>query len=97
VFIFENFAPVFHLHLNNYRHVLASQVWGTWSCTLGYPVMGIWGEGMGRTDIDCVARSADEKLVVRTITLDLLVKGAFAHRILYVFRCLETTQALLIW
>jgi hypothetical protein len=39
-------------------------VWATWTCTLGFPVMGIWGDGMSRNDIDCVSRSPNAKLVV---------------------------------
>lgn len=33
------------------------QSWATWTCTLGFPVMGIWRDGMGGSDINSVDRS----------------------------------------
>ena len=31
--------------------------WATWTCTLGWPVQGIWAEGMDGSDINAVDRS----------------------------------------
>lgn len=31
--------------------------WNTWSCTLGFPVMGIWQRGMDGTDVNACDRS----------------------------------------
>jgi len=39
-------------------------VWASWSCSLGFPVMGIWGPGWSRTDVNSVSRSADASLLV---------------------------------
>ena len=33
------------------------QSWATWTCTLGFPVMGIWQDGMNGSDINSVDRS----------------------------------------
>lgn len=32
--------------------------WATWTCTLGFPVMGIWRDGTDGTDINAVCRWA---------------------------------------
>ena len=39
-------------------------IWATWTCTLGFPVMGVWYEGWDRTDVNAVHRSNDGELVV---------------------------------
>jgi hypothetical protein len=38
-------------------------MWQTWTCTLGFPVMGIWCDGWDRTDVNAVSRSDDGKLI----------------------------------
>ncbi|KAK3262091.1 hypothetical protein CYMTET_29036 [Cymbomonas tetramitiformis] len=41
--------------------------WDTWTCVLGFPVMGIWpldGEGAHGTDVNSVDRSPSHKYVV---------------------------------
>jgi len=46
------------------RRVTASQrdtEWDTWTCVLGFPVMGIWPDGTDGTDINSVARSNNGK------------------------------------
>ena len=37
--------------------------WDTWTCTLGWPVQGIWAPGMDGSDINAVARSNSGHLV----------------------------------
>jgi echinoderm microtubule-associated protein-like 6 len=37
--------------------------WSTWTCTLGFPVMGIWSAGSNGTDINSVDRNAAGTLV----------------------------------
>lgn len=39
------------------------EVWATWSCTLGWPVQGIWPAGADGTDINSVDRSPDGTLL----------------------------------
>lgn len=38
--------------------------WATWTCTLGWPVQGIWPACSDGTDVNSVDRSPDEKLLV---------------------------------
>eukprot|EP01038_Epipyxis_sp_PR26KG_P010144 gene10144-13646_t len=38
--------------------------WGTWTCTLGWPVQGIWASGMDGSDINATARSHSGHLIV---------------------------------
>lgn len=38
--------------------------WASWSCKLGWPVMGIWQEGFDGTDINAVHASEDGSLLV---------------------------------
>ena len=37
--------------------VEADTQWETWTCALGFQVMGIWPDFSDRTDINCVDRS----------------------------------------
>jgi echinoderm microtubule-associated protein-like 6 len=37
--------------------------WASWTCTLGWPVQGIWAGGMDGSDINAVARSHSGHLV----------------------------------
>ena len=37
--------------------------WDTWTCTLGWPVQGIWAPGMDGADVNAVARSHSGHLV----------------------------------
>lgn len=37
--------------------------WGTWTCTLGWPVQGIWAPGMDGSDINATARSHSGHLI----------------------------------
>ena len=37
--------------------------WDTWTCTLGWPVIGTWTGGMDGTDINAVSRSPSGKLI----------------------------------
>lgn len=39
--------------------------WATWTCTLGFPVMGIWPDGSDGTDVNSVCRSNDDAHVAR--------------------------------
>eukprot|EP01041_Mallomonas_annulata_P001002 gene1002-1969_t len=43
---------------------LADVKWATWTCTLGWPVQGIWPEGADGTDINAVDRSHSGHLLV---------------------------------
>ena len=38
--------------------------WDTWTCSMGFSVMGIWGEGEENMDINCVSRSNSQEYVV---------------------------------
>ncbi|KAG5192223.1 hypothetical protein JKP88DRAFT_173750 [Tribonema minus] len=37
--------------------------WETWTCTLGWPVQGIWPKGADGTDVNAVDASADRRLL----------------------------------
>jgi len=39
--------------------ILKDEKWATWSCTLGFPVMGIFPPAADGSDINAVARSPD--------------------------------------
>jgi microtubule-associated protein-like 6 len=39
------------------------EAWATWTCTLGWPVQGIWPSGADGTDINSVDRSPDGTLI----------------------------------
>ena len=43
---------------------MRDQQWKTWTCTLGWPVQGIWIDGMDGTDINACARSHSKDLIV---------------------------------
>lgn len=47
--------------------------WDTWTCVLGFPVMGIWPDGSDGTDVNAVCATRDEKYLV-TAGDDGLVK-----------------------
>jgi WD40 repeat protein len=42
----------------------SEEYWSTWTCTLGWPVQGIWTEGADGSDINAVDRSLIYNLVV---------------------------------
>ena len=44
--------------------VEANTQWATWTCVLGFPVMGIWPPNSDGTDVNSVDRSKDESLIV---------------------------------
>ena len=39
-----------------------NQEWETWTCALGFPVMGVWADGSDGTDINAVDRARVEKI-----------------------------------
>ncbi len=41
----------------------SSEFWSTWTCTLGWPVQGIWPPGADGTDINAVDRSPSNSLL----------------------------------
>jgi microtubule-associated protein-like 6 len=43
--------------------MLAEEEWDTWTCSLGWPVMGIWDGAMDGSDVNSVDRSKDNKLI----------------------------------
>ena len=43
---------------------LKDVAWDTWTCTLGWPVQGIWGVEAKGCDVNAVSRSSDQKLLV---------------------------------
>eukprot|EP00238_Polyblepharides_amylifera_P000834 CAMPEP_0196571110 /NCGR_PEP_ID=MMETSP1081-20130531/1276_1 /TAXON_ID=36882 /ORGANISM="Pyramimonas amylifera, Strain CCMP720" /LENGTH=507 /DNA_ID=CAMNT_0041887893 /DNA_START=231 /DNA_END=1754 /DNA_ORIENTATION=- len=45
-------------------HSQHNQAWHSWTCTLGFPVMGIWQEGNDGTDVNSVCRSNNEQFLV---------------------------------
>jgi WD40 repeat protein len=44
--------------------VEANTDWATWTCVLGFPVMGIWPKESDGTDVNSVDRSRDGRVVV---------------------------------
>jgi len=38
--------------------------WNTWTCVLGFPVIGIWPEGADGTDINACCRSSNQEYIV---------------------------------
>ena len=46
--------------------MLKDEQWATWSCTLGFPVMGIFPPAADGSDINAVARSPDGTLSATT-------------------------------
>jgi len=38
--------------------------WNTWTCVLGWPVIGIWAKSADGTDVNAVDRSRDSQLLV---------------------------------
>jgi len=44
--------------------VEANTDWSTWTCVLGFPVMGIWQKDSDGTDVNSVDRSLDGRLLV---------------------------------
>ncbi|KAK3276728.1 hypothetical protein CYMTET_15223 [Cymbomonas tetramitiformis] len=72
------------------KQVLANQrdtAWHTWTCILGFPVMGIWPEGADGTDINSSCRSAgagylatcDDSGIVRLYNYPCVVEKAPAR------------------
>ena len=43
---------------------MRDQKWETWTCTLGWPVQGIWPAGADGTDINSCAMSHTKDLIV---------------------------------
>ena len=43
---------------------MRDQKWETWTCTLGWPVQGIWPAGADGTDVNTCARSHSKDLIV---------------------------------
>ena len=43
---------------------LKDVAWDTWTCTLGWPVQGIWAAEAKGCDVNAVSRSSDQKLLV---------------------------------
>ena len=39
-------------------------LWQSFTCVLGFPVMGIWESGWDRTDVNTVSTSCDKRLLV---------------------------------
>jgi WD40 repeat protein len=58
--------------------------WASWTCALGFPVMGIWFSGADATDINSVCRdasgrfltAADDRGLVRLLNYPCVVAGA---------------------
>ena len=61
--------------------------WDTWTCQLGFPVMGIWSDNMDGTDINAVDRSsrgghvvvADDNGQVRMLNFPCVIDKAPSH------------------
>ena len=45
---------------------LRNTQWDTWTCTLGWPVQGIWPKGADGTDVNSVCRSMSEEVIATT-------------------------------
>jgi hypothetical protein len=45
-------------------HSQHNQRWQSWTCTLGFGVMGIWTDGGDGTDVNAVCRSHDGRFLV---------------------------------
>lgn len=58
--------------------------WNSWSCKLGFPIMGIWGKNQSGNNVNAVCRSSSETLVatanddgsVRIFNYPCVVNGA---------------------
>lgn len=69
--------------------------WATWTCTLGWPVQGIWPECADGTDINAVCASTsrsllatgDDSSLVKIFRFPCTVKGVRARRTRCLFRC----------
>ena len=46
--------------------------WETYTCTLGFPVMGIWPSGSDGTDVNALDRSKSQKYVATADDLGLV-------------------------
>eukprot|EP00936_MAST-01D_sp_MAST-1D-sp1_P001279 g1279.t1 len=44
--------------------ILADTKWHTWTCTLGFPVMGVWPASAARDDINAACMTNDQRFVV---------------------------------
>ena len=42
---------------------LSGRRWASWTCPLGFPVMGIWPDGADGTDVNSVCATSDRKLL----------------------------------
>ena len=42
--------------------------WAEWTCTLGFPVMGVWADASDGTDVNCLSRSFTSRDPVREVT-----------------------------
>lgn len=60
----DNSYEILFYDLKTGRHVpqssqFKSEQWATWTCTLGFPVQGIWPPRADGSDINAVCRSPD--------------------------------------
>ena len=49
---------------STYDDVEANTKWATWTCTLGFPVMGIWADGASLSDVNACDLSPNRKYLV---------------------------------
>ncbi len=59
--LFSNSAT--GVQLTNGASFLADQTWATYTCTLGWPVIGIWSGAMDGSDVNSTDRSPSGKLI----------------------------------
>ncbi|XP_065052263.1 echinoderm microtubule-associated protein-like 2 isoform X3 [Rhopilema esculentum] len=60
---------ILYWHAPTCRQIVAAasmkdEEWETWTCVLGFPVIGIWPEGADGTDINACCRSNNQEYVV---------------------------------
>jgi echinoderm microtubule-associated protein-like 6 len=81
---------ILHWNGHNGKQITSSQhdtAWHTWTCCLGFPVMGIWPDGADGSDVNAVDRdpsgtllaTADDRGLVKLFNYPCIVKDA-PHR-----------------
>ena len=54
------------------KQLLADTAWHTWTCVLGFPVLGIWPDSSDGSDVNAAHRSADGSLMLTADDFGLL-------------------------
>jgi len=57
---------------STFDDIEADTKWASWTCPLGFPVMGIWPDGSSGNDINAVTMSGNQKFIVTADDLGLV-------------------------